>query len=578
MKQKINDLYNLINKNKKTKIFTIVIILFTFIVTIGYSLAFFTSLNNNLVANIVVNNLKFNMTTNNGTSDDRILRLKAGAIEEFVIVLTNLNNLPTKYEITYEICDNENCDNIINVSADIKEKLIVQNDCTLNPKIHGTIYPGASNQMEIKIYTQNINTENVYIKLNLQAGYVWNVLELTNQIGNGPLKLSKLNVESWINGVKVDHLPSTCNYKASMKAYKDDEKLSFENTDKQSTIQCDNNKWSISLQGFEEIPDKIVLNFTTIDDVLDPSMLSQSYPYKDNQDDDPYIFEAPTDGVYKLEVWGAQGGYSSSYGTGGYGGYSTGEISLEKGQKIYIYVGSMPIHPAAGRTSPGGYNGGGGSGGKVSDGSVCYGGGGATHMATSEGLLSTFTYGDQESIAKILIVAGGGGGGIAHVTTLGGSGGGYIGSTGTTSISDYNNATRLPGGGTQTGTGHHDTYSPAGKFGAANTSNYDTNGGGGGGGFWGGSSGRMSTGAGGSGYIGNSRLTYKKMFCYACIESNEIEIYTINTINSNSLNDKVNCPDGYSEEPISKCAKAGDGYAKITFINDANYSSSTSTD
>lgn len=571
MKNKINNLYNLINKNKKTKIFTIVIILFTFIVTIGYSLAFFSSLNTDLVANIKVNNLNFNMTTNSGTSDDRILRLKAGAIEEFVIVLTNLNNLPTKYEITYEICDNENCDNIINVSADFKEKLIVQNDCTLNPKIHGTIYPGASNQIEVKIYTQNINTENVYIKLNLQAGYVWNVLELTNQIGNGPLNLSELNIESWINGVKEDHLPSTCNYTTSVNVFKGEQEISYENEEDKPSLQCDNNKWSISLQGFKEFPDKIILNFTTIDDILDPSMLSQSYSYKDNQDDDPYIFKAPTDGVYKLEVWGAQGSYSTNSGAGGYGGYSTGEISLKKDQEIYIYVGSMPIH-TSGQTTPGGYNGGGGSGGSESGNeTVCYGGGGATHIALRKGLLSKL----ENYLTDILIVAGGGGGTIAKIKKLGGSAGGYIGSDG---IAGTN--TRVGLGGTQTSggtpTGAMASWVPAASFGKS-SGIYNTTGGGGGGGFYGGSGGQGATGGGGSSYIGNDNLTYKKMFCFACKESTAVDTYTVNTINSNSLNDKVNCPDGYSENPISKCAKAGDGFAKITFINDANYSSSTST-
>ena len=47
---------------------------------------------------------------------------------------------------------------------------------------------------------------------------------------------------------------------------------------------------------------------------------------------------APYSGDYKLETWGASGGDAlSSYG--GYGGYSTGTISLKKGDKLYISVG-----------------------------------------------------------------------------------------------------------------------------------------------------------------------------------------------------------------------------------------------
>lgn len=561
MKMKINDFYKLISKNKKAKFFTIVIIIFMFIVTIGYSLAFFTLQNSNLVANIVVNNLSFNMTTNGGQSDDRILKLKAGTKEQFNVALTNLNRIATKYEIIYEICSDSNC---TGTNEELAKKINVQNDCTSNPKISGTIYPGNSNKIDSLIYTQNFGTEDIYIKISLNAGYIWNDLKLTNQIGNGSLSMEQMKIVSFINNVQVEELPSSCAYSAKMKAFDENGEISFES----SRVLCDysTSKWSIQLNDLEKLPTTINLYFTSLN--VDADSLAKSYTYDANTP--YYLYTAPVKGIYKLEVWGAQGGYSSTYGAGGYGGYSAGEITLEKDEQVYVYVGSMPIHPASGRTSPGGYNGGGGSGGKVSDGSVCYGGGGATHMASSEGLLSTFTYGDQESIAKILIVAGGGGGGMARVTTLGGSGGGYIGSTGTTSISDYNNASRLPGGGTQTGAGHHDTYSPVGKFGTATTSNYDTNGGGGGGGFWGGSSGHGSTGAGGSGYIGNDRLNNKKMFCYACVESTTIGTYTVNTISSNILNDKKNCADGHSANPISKCAKEGDGYAKITYVNDAN--------
>lgn len=561
MKTKINDFYKLISKNKKAKFFTIVIIIFVFIVTIGYSLAFFTLQNSNLVANIVVNNLSFNMTTNGGQSDDRILKLKAGTKEQFNVALTNLNKIATKYEIIYEICSDENC---TGTNKELAKKINVQNDCTSNPKISGTIYPGNSKKIDSLIYTQNFGTEDIYIKIGLNAGYIWNDLKLTNQIGNGSLSMQQMKIVSFINNVQVEELPSSCAYSAKMKAFDENGEISFES----SRVLCDysTSKWSIQLNDLEKLPTTINLYFTSLN--VDADSLAKSYTYDANTP--YYIYTAPVTGIYKLEVWGAQGGYSSTYGTGGYGGYSAGEITLDKDEQVYVYVGSMPIHPEGGKISPGGYNGGGGSGGKASDGSVCYGGGGATHMASSEGLLSTFTYGNQESIAKILIVAGGGGGGIAHVTTLGGSGGGYIGSTGTTSISDYNNASRLPGGGTQTGAGHHDTYAPAGKFGTANISNYDVNGGGGGGGFWGGSGGRMSTGAGGSGYIGNGRLNNKKMFCYACVESTEIGTYTVNTISSNILNDKKNCADGHSANPISKCAKEGNGYAKITYVNDAN--------
>lgn len=49
-----------------------------------------------------------------------------------------------------------------------------------------------------------------------------------------------------------------------------------------------------------------------------------------------YTFTAPISGTYKLEVWGAQGADSSN-ATGGYGGYSYGNMQLTKGTTLYIY-------------------------------------------------------------------------------------------------------------------------------------------------------------------------------------------------------------------------------------------------
>ena len=80
---------------------------------------------------------------------------------------------------------------------------------------------------------------------------------------------------------------------------------------------------------------------------------------------------------------------------------------------------------------------------------------------------------------------------------------------------------------------------------------------GGGGGFFGGGSGSTGAwdcGGGGSGYIGNSLLTEKAMYCYNCAESNETSTKTISTTCVNST-------------PKENCAKQGNGYARITLLS-----------
>ena len=259
-------------------------------------------------------------------------------------------------------------------------------------------------------------------------------------------------------------------------------------------------------------------------------------------------FIAPVSGYYKLEVWGAQGGYVTT--ASNYGGYSVGTIYLKSNEKLYINVGGSGSGSTTGEgdTFVGGYNGGGnGLNGTTQGGSS---GGGATHIALKSGLLSSL----KNSKDAILIVAGGGGG-SAIESVFKGSGGGFAGSDGgySTSYTTY-----YATGGTQTQGGKDNaegkefaTFGQGGSY----CSQYGGNGGGGGFYGGGGSSRGHSGSGGGSGYIGNSLLTNKAMYCYNCIESSDTATKTISTT----------CANGSATE---NCAKKGNGYAKITYIGE----------
>ena len=238
-------------------------------------------------------------------------------------------------------------------------------------------------------------------------------------------------------------------------------------------------------------------------------------------------FVVPQSGYYLLETWGAQGDETA------YGGYSLGYVYLDKNDVLYVNVGGRGEYGENGGT--GGYNGGG-----IGSRNIGYvtGGGGATHIATKSGVLSSLS----DEIDSILIVSGGGGGRDVYNNRSGAAGGGYIG----------NSSSQTAGGGTQTagGTG---TYS-AGTFGQGGSKTYNQHStGGGGGGFYGGGCSTNLAGGGGSGYIGNVSLINKAMYCYNCKTSSDSQTLTNSTTN-------------VSEEAISKYAKKGHGYAKITYI------------
>lgn len=310
-------------------------------------------------------------------------------------------------------------------------------------------------------------------------------------------------------------------------------------------------------------------------------------------------FEAPSDGIYRLEVWGAQG-FSIGKNRGGYGGYSYGEIGLKKGETIYIVVGGTSTKSSCLSYDEedstkcddykvyGGYNGG-ADGYDAWEAEYGGGGGGATHIAKASGLLSTL----ESNKSDILIVAGGGGGAGNNrnenaSSITGGEGGDAGGFQATGQSWDINNAddkgysygTQIKGGEGEYREFDNDDESDEatggdGKFGlggeagcASPQSLYRCTSGSGGGGFYGGGGACGAQGSlhhlgggGGSGYIGNKLLMNKAMYCYNCAESNATSTRTVSTTN-------------VSDTATPQYAKKGNGYAKITLVSCGNASGS----
>ena len=301
---------------------------------------------------------------------------------------------------------------------------------------------------------------------------------------------------------------------------------------------------------------KIVYIGSNENNIPDEVYYTYDYSYTGEQQ----IFTAPLDGYYKLETWGAQGGTVTSY-RGGYGGYSSGAVVLKKGDKLYVNVGGAGQGGAVSTNYTGGYNGGGATNGTGAD-HYHASGGGATHIAKVSGQLASI---GVSKLDQVLIVAGGGGGAYIHnagtgYASIGGSGGGYIGTAATTSGSNGKQGL----GGSQTAGGRYTSSTETtstifGSFGKGGTPSASW-GSAGGGGYYGGgasygstSSNGNSGGGGGSGYIGNSLLIDKVMYCYSCTASTGAATKTISTTN-------------VSATATSNYAKSGNGYAIIKYL------------
>lgn len=248
-------------------------------------------------------------------------------------------------------------------------------------------------------------------------------------------------------------------------------------------------------------------------------------------------------GTYKLECWGAQGGYSSSnsgieVGMGGKGGYSVGTITLNQKTPIYIYAGGVGSISGNGKADGGFPNGGSSWASNTSEGA---GGGGGS---------SDIRIGTDSLHARVIVAGGGGGGGEDNET--GGYGGGETGGT---------SGSGTPGSQT----------APSGYFGIGGHTSYD--GGGGGGGWYGAcpgggqttpatsNSGDDTSGSpGGSGYVYTSSTA--KNYPNRCLVNSTHYLTNAKTIAGNT---SFPSPSGTSETGHS-----GNGYCRITVIECKN--------
>lgn len=244
-------------------------------------------------------------------------------------------------------------------------------------------------------------------------------------------------------------------------------------------------------------------------------------------------------GIYKLECWGAQGGYRSDAIYGGYGGYSVGTLTLEADTQLFIYSGG------SGQT--GGINGGFNGGGRRE---TYNGGGGGSDIRVG-----------QDSLYARVIVAGGGGSDGAR-SKKGGCGGGESGEAAI-------DGRGIGGeGGTQTHGGLNGSNNN-GSFGYGGKGRYRKSGygGAGGGGWYGGggcypdsSADDDKGGGGGSGYVYTS--TTATNYPSGCLLNSAYYLTEAQTITGNTSMPSTN--------GATETGHQGNGYVRITVIKAGN--------
>jgi len=284
-------------------------------------------------------------------------------------------------------------------------------------------------------------------------------------------------------------------------------------------------------------------------------------------------FVPPQAGIYKIELWGAQGNNpSSNLISGGLGAYTKGEIALNQTDTLFVYVGEHRTDHEVSFNA-------GSIGGDIPNSSNSeisgYGGGGATDIRLTSG-----NWDDIVSLkSRIMVAAGGGGASNYTYPATGGYGGTLTGGSGNNGRAPENTVANIPPtGGTQTSGGSTSVLvaenlttsgvGSAGTFGIGGSSvGYGS---GGGGGYYGGGSGgythmSIDSGAGGSsfisGHIGCDAIDIDGNHTGANVHySNRIFTNTVMKAGNETMPNPLDNTNNIT-------GKDGDGFARITLIS-----------
>ena len=254
-------------------------------------------------------------------------------------------------------------------------------------------------------------------------------------------------------------------------------------------------------------------------------------------------------GYYQIELWGAQGASYDSSRSGGLGAYTKGDIYLNKGDKLYLYIGQSGTRIV--NTSIGNSFNGGGQSSTSSENDTAGSGGGATDVRLVSG-----NWNDTSSLRSRIMVAAGGGSAYYYLKyhSSGSDGGTLVGNVAPDGVClnrtlvKGSAATQKSGGSAnQCGdTANSGSFGIGGGSNSANTWNA-----GGGGGYYGGGAGFAHGANGGSSYISG----------YA----------GVNSITSASSSTHTNQTLHYSGKyfintEMAGSSNTGNGKAKITYI------------
>ncbi|EAX88659.1 WAG22 antigen precursor, putative [Trichomonas vaginalis G3] len=316
----------------------------------------------------------------------------------------------------------------------------------------------------------------------------------------------------------------------------------------------------------------------TVEDAISFSGKAYTLKYPCSTSDcTPYIIWLKP-GMYRVERWGASGGFLDNRGA--HGSYVSGILPIFTPEIFYLYLGQQGEWSGSST-----YNGGGAGtinitnkNNYVSGGS----GGGSSDLRLTKGHWKDF----NSLKSRIIVAAGGAGDAYYNQIIQGGAGGALKGSDGSIhSEPNYVAGISLSTGGNQTSGGlRTNTTGQNGGFGYGGNCLNKNHGSGGGSGYYGGGSGyygggsggfvgsRVTSGSGGSSYVSGYEgcRAIKKSSTVDSISHEDNSIHYLGIVFYSPLikdgKTPIPCPDPSSSPTCTETGHYGHGYARITIL------------
>ena len=392
-----------------------------------------------------------------------------------LIVQDDFGCLDTVSSLVTAICDTATSDIFSCITYDWNGQ-IIDSSGTYYQSFISSYGCDSIHALNVNIYTP----DSVYSSITACNSYNWNgqIIDTNGSYVQTLTNYGGCDSTVFLNNVTINYSDTSTEYITACDSYTWVNGVTY-------TVSNDTSSYTYqTINGCDSI---VILDLTILS-----SSNSASYPYSDTLEytGAPQMFIVPSSvSSVNIQLYGAEGGGrllsgNSNSGLGGAGAYATGNLAVNPGDTLYIYVGG---HGESSTSGPalGGWNGG-GSAHASAPSEPGNGGGGA----------SDIRHGDT-TLNHRVIVAGGGGGGGEDGNDPYSSGCGLYG------ISPNNYKT-----GSQTAGGTGNSNGGYGGFGYGGSTNL-ADGGGGGGGYYGGGTNAGNYvgndgqgGGGGSSYVG----------------------------------------------------------------------------